>query len=526
MKKLLLLAFVYTSLLVSAQEIFNDIQVQSVLRLPDKEAIKSHIQYLADDKLQGRRASSPGYKMAVDYVINQFKQLGVAPKGDEGYIQKVIIRTGKLDSTKTTFTWNNQALQFGVDYAVLPNMNSLVIDFEGEVVFVGQGIAAPHLNHDDYAGLDVKGKVVMMVASVPETFPASERAHFTSTAMRADFAASKGAIGAIAINTTARQFNVARAGAKNGIQGIVNKNKWVTARNGATHPNMKFYAIGRDTFFNPVIENLEKGDRVGTVKVKTATSFTEFETYNVIGIVPGSDKNLKDEYVVHTAHLDHLGIRSKIDGDSIYNGAHDNASGVACLLELAKLYKKSKLRRSLLIAMVTGEEMGLLGSSYLASNPPVDKKNIVANLNSDMPTFIAPLLSIEPLGAWNSSLLNEVTNAARYLNIEIQQDHVPDQVRFTRSDQYSFIREGIPALNIKYGLKASDPSIDLKKMIDDWTKEYYHKPADEYREDLFDWDAAITYVKLYYLIGYQIANAAERPTWNKGDFFGETFGSN
>jgi Zn-dependent M28 family amino/carboxypeptidase len=181
------------------------------------------------------------------------------------------------------------------------------------------------------------------------------------------------------------------------------------------------------------------------------------------------------------------------------------------------------LKRSVLIAMVTGEEMGLLGSSYLASNPPVPKSSIVADLNTDMPTLIAPLLSIEPLGAWNSTLMNEVSNAARYLNIEIQPDHVPEQVRFVRSDQYSFIREGIPALNIKYGLK-SDINVDLKKKIDDWTKDYYHKPADEYREELFDWDAAITYVKLYYLIGYQIANNPQRPTWNQGDFFGETFG--
>ena len=170
--------------------------------------------------------------------------------------------------------------------------------------------------------------------------------------------------------------------------------------------------------------------------------------------------------------------------------------------------------------------MGLLGSSYLAANPPIDKKKIVANINTDMPTLIAPLLSIEPLGAKHSSLMKEVTRAAQYLNLEVQEDHIPDQVRFVRSDQYSFIREGIPALAIKYGLKTNDPSLDLKKLIDDWTKEHYHKPSDEYREESFNFDAAITYVKLNYLIGYMVANTKARPVWNTGDFFGETFGGN
>ena len=168
--------------------------------------------------------------------------------------------------------------------------------------------------------------------------------------------------------------------------------------------------------------------------------------------------------------------------------------------------------------------MGLLGSAYFASNPPVPKSSIVADINTDMPTLIAPMLSIEPLGAKHSSLMKEVTKAAKFLQLLIMDDHIPDQVRFVRSDQYSFIKEGIPALHIKYGLKTNDPSIDLKKKIDEWTKEHYHKPSDEFRESEFNFDGAVTYVKLNFLIGYQVANAKKRPTWNKGDFFGKTFG--
>lgn len=513
------------SILVSSQQLAKDKDLKKVMMLPDKEAIKSRIKFLADDKLVGRKPGMPGYQMAVDYAIEQLKSLGVQPKGDDGYLQKVVLRTSKVDSTQSAFLWNNTPLRLGKDVAVMPDMNNATNAGEADVVYIGLGISAPHLGHDDLAGVDVKGKIVLMTVGVPEKFPASERAHFNSMVTRADMAAARGAIGAIAI-VGEPAFKQASDGAYKGSRGIVNKTGRVSSRSVATHPNLKFYAVGNTVFFTPIIQKLKQGEILSRVKAKAATSYTDLISYNVIGWIEGSDAKLKDEFVVHTAHLDHVGMGVPVKGDSIYNGAHDNASGVACVLEIAKLYKNSKTKRSVLIALVTAEEMGLLGSSYLAANPPIDKKKIVANINSDMPTLIAPLLSIEPLGAKHSSLMNEVGKAAAYLNLEVQEDHIPDQVRFVRSDQYSFIREGIPALAIKYGLKTNDPSLDLKKLIDDWTKEHYHKPSDEYREEAFNFDAAITYVKLNYLIGYMVANTKTRPIWNQGDFFGDTFGSN
>jgi Zn-dependent M28 family amino/carboxypeptidase len=509
---------------VLAQDLTKEKSLKKVLNLPNKEDIQARIKYLADDKLQGRKAGSPGYQMAVDYVISQFTQLGIEAKGDNGYLQQVVIKTAKADTTRVSIVLNDSTLQFGRDAVVMPDMNRANHAVEGEVVFIGQGISAAHLGHDDYAGIDVKGKVVLMVSGVPDKFPDSERAHFTSMAMRAEVAASKGAIGAISVITTAAAYRTARDGSAKGVQGIVNKNGRVTSRSVPVSSNMQFYVAGSVAYFRPIIEKLKKGDVVGKVSVKSFTTYTEITSYNVVGWIPGTDPELKNEFVVHSAHLDHLGIRAKIKGDSIYNGAHDNASGVACALEIAKLYKKAKLKRSVLIALVTAEEMGLLGSSYFAANPPVDKSKIVADINTDMPTLLTPMLSIEPLGAWHSSLMTEVTRAASRLNLEIMKDHVPEQVRFTRSDQYSFIREGIPALHIKPGIKSVDPAVDIKKKIDDWTRDNYHKPSDEYREDAFNWDAAITYVKLNFLIGYQIANTSQRPAWNKGDFFGEMFG--
>jgi SpoU rRNA methylase family enzyme len=507
-----------------SQPLSKDKSLKPILALPDKEAIKSRIQYLADDKLMGRKPGTPGYQMAVDYVIEELKKLDIEPKGDEGYLQKVVLRTAKSDTTKLFFTLNNNALRFGQDVVIMPDMNRTESIGEAEVVFVGMGISAPSQGYDDYDGIDVRGKIVIMVPELPTQFTDVEKAHFTNMSIRADAAAAKGAIGAIAIIKDKTRFKGAYDGSAKGVQGIVNKNGRITSSRVPNNTGLTFYAVGSDAYFRPLVDSLKKGDVLGTVSVKSATRFVDVVSYNVVGWIPGTDPKLKNEFIVHSAHLDHLGILAKAKGDSIYNGAHDNASGVTCAIEIAKLYKKAKLKRSVLIALVTAEEMGTLGSSYFAANPPVEKSSIVVNINTDMPTLLVPLLSIVPHGATSSSLINEVRQAANYLKVEVVKDWEPEQRRITRSDQYSFIREGIPALAVKPGLKTNDPSIDIKKKIEEWTKTYYHKVTDGYREDAFDWDAAITYVKLNFLIGYQIANTPQRPTWNKGDFFGETFG--
>ena len=523
--KLILPLLLAINFFLFSQDMFKDKSLKKILELPDKESIRNRIKYLADDKLVGRKPGTPGYQMAVDYVIEQFKQIGVEPKGDDGYLQKVVLRTGRVDTTKVSIVWNDNVLRFGKDAVVMPDMNNAENFGEAQVVYVGLGISAPHLNHDDYTGLDVKGKVVLMVSGIPDKFPASERAHFNSMATRVEVAAAKGAVGAVVVVGSETAFKSSVEGSVKGVRGIVNKSGRVSTRSVAIHPNIKFYMVGNVSYFRPILEKLRRGDEVGKVSVRSATAYSDLVSYNVVGWIPGTDAQLKNEFVVHSAHLDHVGMGKPIQGDSIYNGAHDNASGISCAIEIARLYKNTKLKRSVIIALVTAEEMGLLGSSYFASNPPVDKSKIIANINTDMPTLIAPLLSIEPLGAKHSTLMNEVKKAAQYLDLEVMEDHMPEQVRFVRSDQYSFIREGIPALAIKYGLKTNDPSVDLKKKIEDWTNEHYHKPSDEFREEAFDFDAAVTYIRLNFLIGYQIANAKNRPEWNRGDFFGETFGS-
>ncbi|HEY5824807.1 MAG TPA: M28 family peptidase, partial [Cyclobacteriaceae bacterium] len=412
------------------------------------------------------------------------------------------------------------------DFTFAPDLNKAAGESSGEVVFAGYGITAPHLNHNDYNDIDVKGKVVLLQSGTPGEFPASEKAHFNLPVTKCEAAAKQGAVGVILLVSGVEAQTLAGLSRTSmaGITGYVNPDGNAFSAGTNIFKDVKFLAYARPSLFSDEIK--DKTPKAIEIKLaaKQTTTTSEIKSENIVGLIQGTDSKLKDEYMVHTAHLDHVGIGKPVDGDSIYNGAHDNASGVSCLLEIAKLYTKAKLKRSVLIVFVTSEEKGLLGSGYFANNPTVPKEKIVADINTDMPTLIAPLLSIEPLGAAHSSLMNEVKNAASFLNLDVMEDHMPDQVRFVRSDQYSFIRQGIPALHVKYGLKTNDPSIDLRKVIDDWTAAHYHKPSDEFSDAAFNFDGAVTYVKLNFLIGWQVANTTDRPAWNKGDFFGQTFG--
>ncbi|WP_239692039.1 M28 family peptidase [Hymenobacter coccineus] len=264
----------------------------------------------------------------------------------------------------------------------------------------------------------------------------------------------------------------------------------------------------------------------GRLRAAYRSRYQDVDGYNVVGKIEGSDAKLKNEYVVHSAHLDHLGVGAPINGDSIFNGAHDNATGVATVLEIARAYGRLKVkpRRSVLFVLVTGEEMGLLGSAYFAKFPTVPRAALVADVNTDMPTIIAPLLAVVPLGAAHSSLLQPVETAAAYLGLAVESDPEPAQHRFIRSDQYSFVVQGVTGLHLKYGNKTVDGKNNLSEQVQKWRAATYHKPQDNFADGTFDWEAGRKYAQLNFLVGYQVAQATARPTWNKGDFFGARFG--
>lgn len=540
MKKYLSLFLILISFQSFSQKVAIPGSVKRAMNQIDTMTIRSHIAYLADDKLKGRFPGTEGYQLAVDYVIDQYNKIGVLPGGDPGeFTQKLILRKSVSDISSARVVLkdkdgNADSLVASKDFLPYAHPVLSKTSAEGKLIFVGYGIDIPG-GYSDYLGIDVKGKIVVLVSGAPEGMPSTLSAHFTNVGNKMTTAFSKGAIGAILITLN----NQAQLVPNRILQSNVALNPEKTTAYGRTFMgNLTIALSGNERLLSRLFLNSGNNMKLVLENIKNQkpnsfelpyqlsatynTTHSEFESYNVVGLIPGTDPKLKDEYVVHSAHLDHMGIGTPVNGDSIYNGAHDNASGVASLLEIARIYKSGNTRpkRSVLIVMVTAEEMGLVGSSYFAANPTVPKSSIVANVNTDMPTVIAPLLSIVPLGAEHSSIADNVKFAADYLKLEVEKDPEPEQNRFVRSDQYSFVMNGIPSLHIKYGNKTNVPGFDLDAFVKDWRAKYYHKPADG-MDGIFDFGAAKTYVQLNFLISYSIAQTAKRPVWNEGDLFGK-----
>jgi hypothetical protein len=517
----------------------------AVLPTVQPAALEAHVRYLADDRLRGRLPGTPGYQLAVDYVVSQLKKNGVQPAGDKGgYTQAVRLRRAFVEPGASVSyqpaTGAAQPLAVGSAISFYPNPGQAEASVAGAaLVFAGYGISAPELKYDDYAGLDAKGKVVVITRQAPKQFADNERQYFADLRTVLETAARHGAVGVllaaahadaklpefpkgmVSALTPEGQVGVSRSYAPGSAQVV-----------GSISPStlqQLFAGASRDT--GQVLNALRGGKPAplalpGRLSLHYRSRYQDVDSYNVVGKITGSDAKLKNEYVVHSAHLDHLGVGPAINGDSIFNGAHDNATGVASVLEISKLYAglKVKPKRSVLFVLVTGEEMGLIGSTYFAKYPTVPKSALVADINTDMPTIIAPLLAVVPLGADHSSLMQPVKVAADYLKLTIEPDPEPAQNRFIRSDQYSFVVQGVPALHIKYGNRTADGKNNLSEAVQKWRAVTYHKQQDNFEGGTFDWAAGAQYARLNFLIGYQVAQASQRPSWNKGDFFGVRFG--
>ncbi|HEX3166519.1 MAG TPA: M28 family peptidase [Chitinophagaceae bacterium] len=539
MKKYFLPVCSFISLCVSAQDVPISKDIKKAMDRIDTNTIRAHIAYLADDKLKGRLPGTEGYQLAVDYVIDQYKKIGLTPAGDNGgYTQKVLIRKSIVENSSAVVVLkdkfgNIDSLTFMKDFAPAPNPINKNASADGQLVFAGYGVEIPG-GYSDYTGIDVKGKIVVLVAGAPDGLHSTVTAHFSNSGNKMNVAFEKGAIGVILYSSQNRPSTNPNPTLQSNT--TVNPEKTRAFSRGFTGnlnivvnaptPLMRRLFMNSGKNMEQVLTDIKKGKPSSfefgySLSVSYTTAHTDIESYNVVGLIPGVDKVLKNEYVVHSAHLDHVGIGRAVAGDSIYNGAHDNASGVSSLLEIARVYRSSgaKPKRSILIVMVTGEEMGLLGSSYFAANPTVSKASIVADVNTDMPTVIAPLLSVVPLGAEHSSLMNNVKFAAGYLGLDVENDPEPTENRFVRSDQYSFVMNGIPALHIKYGTKTNIPGFDLTAFVKQWRAKYYHQAADGLEGGIFNFTAAKTYVQLNFLISYSIAQTTERPKWNDGDLF-------
>lgn len=532
---IILISVGYLSSGCNNKKVLNREELVNYAQSTFPEDIKRHIAVLAHDSLKGRFPGTPEYKKAMTYVINQYKSLGITPLGDESgtsYYQKLKLRTSIIDESKSHLILNKKdTLLPGQDYFFLGNANNVSIEFEGDLVVAGYGIKAEEYGYNDFDDIDVKDKIVIIFWDAPNHLPAIPRAHYGRIQTKIKDLDVLGAKGVLVVhpgNLNKGYLNRSQ----NGFTNVITKAGVAVGQTNFGN-NMKFGAFVSWDFIKTLIRTDEPSWRnyvangelqqlktVVKIEGRATSIFTEVETANVIGVIEGGA--LKDEFVIHTAHLDHLGIGEKVNGDSIYNGAHDNASGISAMLEIAKLYSNLSVRpkRSVIFAAVTAEEMGLLGSKYFVANPPIPIENIIVNINTDMPAFIAPLLSIEALGAEQTNLLTTIELNAQQLGLEINPDHAPERVRYVRSDNYSFVQAGIPSFRIKYGLKAEHSPAGLETIINKFTKEVYHKPSDELNES-FDFEAARKYVALQFMNSYLINNTDDRPRWKENSFFND-----
>ena len=510
------------------------------------EAIEAHMRFLADDLLEGRGTGTRGYEIAAKYLVDQFEAMGLEPGAPGGsYFQPVALRRLRLipeeSSVTLTSDGHQQSLTFGKEFLMLPPKGRTETSVSAPVVFVGYGVVAPELGYDDYAGLDVRGKIVAVLADAPSRFPSAERAHFSSGFVKQQQAAARGAIGLISfwVGEMAQRTSFER------MAGFYREPRfcWLSPDGTPSDyvPEMLGSALlSKDVskkLFEKSSKTLEqviaeaalgklKGFPLGvTVSIHGVARHTPAQSPNVVAVLPGSDPRLRNEYVVYTAHLDHLGIGTPVDGDSIYNGAEDNASGVAALIEVARAFTRlpQPPRRSILFVAVTGEEAGLLGSDYFARYPTVPKTAMAANVNIDGITLNYDFRDVVAYGEDHSSLGKFVHQAAQHMDLEVSPDPMPEEAFFIRSDQYSLVRQGVPAVMLSEGFKTVDPALDGRKISLDWEAKIYHTPKDDMNQPL-NFKAAARSTRLNFLVGYLTAQADERPEWNPGDFFGKTFG--
>jgi hypothetical protein len=525
-------------------------EIKGILDNMNADAIKGTMTFLSDDLLEGRGPGTRGFLLASKYMETQFISLGLKPLvKNASYIQKVPLSRGVIDEAGCSFVLNangkEEKLTYGREFTLSPYFASPTSEASAPLVFVGFGIYAPGFNYDDYRTIDVKGKIVVYMSGAPKQFPTSERAYYTTADAKNKEAIKRGAVGILSfgvpVGNRPATGNAANPAARRAPRPSY---KWMSEQNvvANSYPQLKVFGTLNnqylEKFFINTPANLQKiyelekeGKSLSfplnvTATIQTKTDAKPIESSNVVGYIEGSDPNLKNEYIVYSAHLDHLGIGAPVKGDSIYNGAHDDASGNAILLEVIKAYRSlhTAPKRSIIFASVTGEELGLLGSDYLANNFPIAGGKIVANLAIDMPFFFHPVLDIVPYGADHSSLGRQTERVAKELGLKISPDPFPEQVVFIRSDHYSFIKKGIPALFIKSGfMTVPSDTVNRAKTDVEWRTSPYHKPGDDMNQPFDFINGATVHAKVNFLIGYYVSMEQQSPSWNKGDFFGQLF---
>jgi Zn-dependent M28 family amino/carboxypeptidase len=512
----------------------------SALQKIDPERIRAHVRFLASDLLEGRGTGQRGGDIAAEYIATQFALDGLKPAGDNGtYLQKVPM-VGITPLPEATFSLvsprgDARDLKVLDEYVAYDQTQQASSDVDADIVYVGYGIKAPEYQWDDYKGVDVKGKVLLMLVNEP---PSSDVKFFKGRALtyygrwvyKYEEAARQGAAGVILIHETemaSYPWEVVRnsnSGEKSYLRldgtPKLKVAAWVqldVAKQMAAGAGMdlsKMMADARSSEFHAVALPVK-------LKAHMVSKIRPFESNNVLAVLPGGDGRLKDEAVMYSAHYDHLGIRPDMPGDNIYNGADDNATGCGILLEMARAYSLSaqKPRRSILFASVTAEEQGLLGSEYLGKHPPIPAGKITLALNyDDIPPLGAPE-EVEVSGAERTTFYPAVQALAKEFRLTIRPDTRPEAGHYYRSDHFSYARVGIPGFSVNSGVKYKGHDAAWgQQQADDYTANHYHQPSDEYHPDM-DFTADAAMARFGFALGWEAAAAPKLVGWEKGDEF-------
>ena len=500
--------------------------------------IRADVEFLASDNLEGRDTGSRGHAIAADYVAAQFRAIGLEPGGEKGgWFQQVPFRRASYEQQpKLTLTVGGRpvALETGKDVGLRPSVTAKTRKLGAGLVFVGYGLSDRRYGFDDYRGLDVRGKIVVALAGTPGGVPSDIEAHLDAS--KDQVAAEHGAIGFVQLSRnggSAGRFDPVRRAGRPLID-------WVDAngRAGSTPTGLQLLLSFSQDMAAKLFEGAPKSlsairseakskrrprgfALLPTLSVESESKWEDFTSPEVIGMLKGSDPSLAAEHVVLMGHLDHLGMKpdAKPGEDAIYNGALDNAAGVATMLEAARQFAAQPVRpkRSLLFIANTGEERGLLGADYYANHPTVPAASIVGLVDLDMPVLLYPFTDVTAFGADHSTIGATVAEAGRSMGVAVAPDPMPQEAIFTRSDHYQFVRKGVPAVLLMTGYANGGAAA-----WGGYLGKVYHSPQDDLAQKI-DWDSGARYALLNYRIARAMADAPQRPMWLKGDYFGDLF---
>jgi len=492
----------------------------------------NYVKVLASDDMEGRETGSPGLHKAQEYVVEQLKRAGLEPVGSASYYQPVRFESRQIveKASSLALVHNGQVEPLALgDDAILSTRVDLAPAVDAPLVFAGYGLTIPEMGHDDLSGLDLRDKVVVIFPGAPSEIPGALASHYQSAGERWKALRKAGAVGVITILNPAAmdipwsRISANRAHPNMALKGaefdetsgeklavVFNPEKAQKLFEGSGHTLQEMIDLVKER------KPLPRFPLVPTIRAKASVNKKTVDSANLVAELPGSDPKLKNQYVVLSAHLDHLGIGEPINGDRIYNGAMDNASGSAVLLDLiASLKSSNKLKRSLLFVFVTGEEKGLLGSRYFTTHPTVKPGSMIANINIDMFLPIVPLKVLTVYGLAESDMGDMAREVAQSRGVQVQADPEPQRNAFIRSDQYNFIRHGVPALAMKVGFEQGSPQQAIFK---NWLTQRYHAPSDDLDQPV-DLAAAGKYEEIIHALMVRLADNASRPQWKPDSFF-------